>query len=178
MMAVMKDIRFPIGRFEPRPEIAAAERRTLITSIARAPIRLRAAIEDLTPRQLDEPYRPEGWTVRQVAHHLPDSHLNGYLRFKLALTEEQPTVKTYNEKLWGELEDSRLAAPEISLRLLESLHERWTLVLRSLKPEDFTRTLTHPEIGVMSLDAVLQLYEWHGRHHIAHITSLRQRMGW
>lgn len=177
-MAVMKDMRFPIGRFEPKAEIGAAERRTLITSISKAPIRLRAALQELTPGQLDEPYRPEGWTVRQVAHHLPDSHLNGYLRFKLALTEEQPTVKTYNEKLWAELEDSRLAAPEISLRLLDSLHERWTLVLRSLKPEDFTRTLTHPEFGVMSLDAVLQLYEWHGRHHIAHITSLRRRMGW
>ena len=116
--------------------------------------------------------------MRQVTHHLPDSHLNGYLRLKLALTEVHPAVKTYREELWAELEDARLAAPEISLRLLESLHERWTLVLRSLKPEDFTRTLTHPEFGVMSLDTLLQLYEWHGRHHIAHITSLRQRMGW
>ena len=172
------DIRFPIGRFEPRPGIADAERGSLIKSIANAPVKLRAALEDLSPRQIDEPYRPGGWTVRQVAHHLPDSHLNGYLRFKLALTEEQPTVKTYHEKLWAELEDGRSADPEISLRLLGSLHERWTLVLRSLKPEDFTRTLTHPEFGVMSLDALLQLYEWHGRHHIAHITSLRQRIGW
>ena len=177
-MAAMTDIRFPIGRFEVRPEIDETERRSLIKSIAGAPVKLRAALEGLSPRQLDEPYRPGGWTVRQVTHHLPDSHLNGYLRLKLALTEVHPTVKTYKEELWAELEDARLAAPEISVRLLESLHERWTLVLRSLKPEHFTRTLTHPEFGVMSLDALLQLYEWHGRHHIAHITSLRQRMAW
>ena len=174
----MSDPRYPIGKFTFDGPPDEQQRQKQIKDIEQTPAALRAAVQGLSPQQIATPYRDGGWTVRQVVHHVPESHMNAYIRFKLALTEEQPTVKTYNEKLWAELEDSRLAAPEISLRLLDSLHERWTLVLRSLKPEDFTRTLTHPEFGLMSLDAVLQLYEWHGRHHIAHITSLRQRMGW
>jgi hypothetical protein len=174
----MSDLRFPIGKFELKAEITSGQRSALIESLAEAPARLRAAVEGLSPQQLGEPYRPEGWTLRQVAHHLPDSHLNGYTRFKLALTEVEPAIKTYEEKRWAELEDGRNADPEISLRLLESLHERWVILLRSLTLEDFGHTLKHPEWRVMSLDGALQLYEWHGRHHIAHITSLRRRKGW
>ena len=174
----MTDLRFPVGQFEPKAEITATQRTALIKSVAEAPARLRAAVDKLSPRQLGEPYRPEGWTVRQVVHHLPDSHLNAYVRFKLALTEVEPTIRTYDEKRWAELEDGRDADPEISLRLLESLHVRWALLLRSLRAADFARTLKHPDLGVMSLDGLLQLYEWHGRHHVAHITSLRQRLGW
>lgn len=172
------DERFPVGRFEVRRGIDGQERSALIESIAYAPVRLRDALRGLSTEQLDTRYRDEGWTLRQVAHHVPDSHLNGYTRFKLALTESQPTIRLYEEAKWAELEDGRAADPEISLRLLDALHERWIILLSSLKPEEFTRTLIHPEIGVLTLDAALQLYEWHGRHHIAHITSLRQRKGW
>ena len=116
--------------------------------------------------------------MRQVAHHIPDSHLNGYVRFKLALTEEQPTIKPYREAEWAALEDGRTADPQVSLRLLEALHARWVILLRSLNDQQFNRKLTHPEVGVMSLDIALQLYDWHGNHHIAHITALRDRMQW
>ncbi|MDZ7344493.1 MAG: putative metal-dependent hydrolase, partial [candidate division KSB1 bacterium] len=128
--------------------------------------------------QLDTPYRPEGWTVRQLVHHVPDSHLNAYIRFKLAITEEKPTIKTYEEKLWSELHDARTAPIEISLALLEALHKRWVLFLQSLNPSDFARPFHHPELGTMNLDTLLRLYAWHGRHHVAQITSLRERMGW
>jgi hypothetical protein len=124
------------------------------------------------------PYRPGGWTVRQVVHHLPDSHLNSYVRFKLALTEEGPTIKPYYEDRWAELEDARHAPLNISLTLLESLHRRWVMLLRSLAEKDFARTFLHPELGVMSLEKNLSLYAWHGRHHVAHIMSLRERSGW
>jgi hypothetical protein len=150
----------------------------MIGSIAETPVKLRLAIIGLSREQLDTRYRPEGWTVRQTVHHLADSHLNGYVRFKLALTETEPEIKTYEEKLWAEFEDGRNAEPSISLALLESLHQRWVMMLRSLKPEDFARTVRHPEWGVLRLDAMLGLYEWHGRHHTTHITGLRQRMGW
>jgi hypothetical protein len=116
--------------------------------------------------------------VRQVVHHLPDSHLNAYVRFKLALTEAEPTIKAYDEDQWAELEDARTAPIEISLSLLESLHQRWTLLLRSLPPGEFARTFRHPDIGILTLDMQLGLYEWHGRHHLAHITSLKERAGW
>lgn len=174
----MTDLRYPVGKFEAKPQITSGQRKTLIEGLAEAPAKLRAAIAGLSPQQLDTPYRPDGWTVRQVAHHVPDSHANGYIRFKLGLTEVQPTIKPYEEKRWAALEDGRTADPEISLRILEPLHERWVIFLRSLNAEDFAHTLKHPEMGLLSLDAMLQLYEWHGRHHIAHITSLRQRMGW
>jgi hypothetical protein len=174
----MSDLRFPVGEFEFKPGTTHEQRQTLIESIAQAPARLRAAVANLSPRQLDEPYRPDGWTVRQVVHHLPDSHLNGYVRFKLGLTEAEPTVKPYDENRWAMLDDGRHADPEISLALLEALHKRWVLHLRSVRPEDFARKIHHPDSGTLSLEYLLQDYEWHGRHHIAHITSLRERRGW
>lgn len=150
----------------------------MIAHIAETPAHLRKALGGLTEEQLDTPYREGGWTVRQVAHHVPDSHLNAYTRFKLALTEEQPTIKPYDETAWAALSDSRDTPVEISLALLESLHDRWTRLLRAMSADDFRRTLNHPDSGVMSLDALLSLYAWHGRHHVAHITTLRERMGW
>jgi uncharacterized damage-inducible protein DinB len=174
----MSDLRYPVGEFVAQPSITQIERQELIARLDTTPARLRAAIAGLSEQQLETPYRPDGWTVRQTVHHVADSHMNAYVRFKLGLTEDVPTIKPYNEKLWAQLEDGRAADPEVSLRLLDALHERWTIVLRSLPPDAFAHTLRHPESGVMSLDTVLQLYDWHGRHHIAHITSLRERMGW
>lgn len=174
----MSDPRYPIGPFEPPHALDPAQRVVCIDQIAAAPPALRDAVAGLDAQQLDTPYRDGGWTVRQVVHHVPDSHLNAYTRFKLALTEEEPTIKPYNEKLWAELDDVRNTPLEVSLQLLESLHRRWVILLQSLKPEDFACTLLHPENGVMKLDTVLRLYAWHGRHHVAHITSLRERMGW
>ncbi|HKG22797.1 MAG TPA: putative metal-dependent hydrolase, partial [Blastocatellia bacterium] len=142
------------------------------------PARLREAVEWLSPEQLETPYRPGGWTVRQVVHHVPDSHLNSYVRFKLALTEDHPTIRPYREDRWAELEDARSAPLDVSLALLDSLHGRWVLLLRSLKPEDFARTFEHPELGEVSLEKNVALYAWHGRHHVAQITSLIERMGW
>ena len=150
----------------------------MIQEIADTPANLRASVAGLSAEQLDTPYRPGGWTVRQVVHHVPDSHMNSYVRFRLALTEDEPTIKPYDESRWAELADSRTARIETSLALLESLHERWVLLLRSLSPADFRRQFRHPELGVVSLEKNLALYAWHGRHHVAHITSLRERMGW
>ncbi|MFY9583632.1 MAG: bacillithiol transferase BstA [Candidatus Acidiferrales bacterium] len=174
----MTDLRYPIGEFSYPGEQTADERRRAIEEIEAAPVRLRAAVQGLSPQQLDTPYRSGGWTVRQVVHHVPDSHLNAYTRFKLALTEDEPTIKPYDEARWAELADVRTAALEVSLALLEALHQRWILLLRSLRPEDFRRTLRHPQRGVMTLEQMLCYYAWHGRHHVAHITSLRERMGW
>jgi uncharacterized damage-inducible protein DinB len=174
----MNDERYPIGHFNPQHNLTSTERGALIESIASAPSRLRAALSGLSQKQLETPYREEGWTLRQVAHHVPDSHLNGYIRFKLALTETHPTIKPYREADWALLEDGRNADPEVSIRLLESLHERWAILLASLSSDQFARKLTHPESGVMSLDIALQLYDWHGSHHIAHIATLRERMNW
>ncbi len=174
----MTDLRYPIGEFSYPGEETADERRRAIDEIEATPVRLRAAVQGLSPQQLDTPYRPGGWTVRQVVHHVPDSHLNAYTRFKLALTEDEPTIKPYDEARWAELADVRTAPLGVSFRLLEALHQRWVLLLRSLRPEDYRRTLRHPERGVMSLDQTLCYYAWHGRHHVAHITSLRERMGW
>jgi len=171
------DLRYPIGKKAPVKSPTDAQRREFIAAIAETPGRLAAATAGLTPAQLDTPYRPGGWTVRQVAHHLPDSHMNGYIRFKLALTEDEPTIKPYSEARWAELPDSRLPI-EPSLALLENLHARWVVLLRALTPADFARKFMHPEMGRLSLDDYLQEYAWHGRHHVAHITSLRQRNGW
>ncbi|PYV03577.1 MAG: putative metal-dependent hydrolase [Acidobacteria bacterium] len=171
-------MRYPVGKFKLDGDITEAGRRDLIESIARAPAKLRAAVEGLSPEQLDTPYRPDGWTVRQVVHHLPDSHLNAYIRFRLALTEDEPAIKTYEQERWAELEDARTAPVDLSLALLESLHRRWVLLLRALPPAAFARTFRHPELGVVTLDQQLRMYEWHGRHHVAHITSLKQSMGW
>jgi len=174
----MNNLQYPIGEFEMKPVMAHEQRRTLIESIGQTPGRLRAAIANLSSKQLDEPYRPGGWTIRQVVHHLPDSHVNAYVRFKLGLTEDEPTIKPYDENRWAMLEDGRRGEPEMSLALLDAVHTRWVILLRSVLPEEFARKLNHPEIGTVSLDWLLQDYEWHGRHHIAHITSLRDRKGW
>jgi hypothetical protein len=174
----MTDLRYPIGKFDANIPITPNQRPALIKEIAEAPAQLRAALSGLTNQQLDTPYRPEGWTVRQVVHHLPDSHINAYVRWRLALTETEPLIKPYNETLWAELPDAKTAPVESSVQLLESLHERWVILLRSLKPEDFLKTYRHPEYGVRNLDYLLGIYAWHGRHHVAHITSLRERMGW
>jgi len=150
----------------------------MIDQIAATPALVRGAVRGLDNKQLDTPYRTGGWTVRQVVHHLPDSHMNSYIRFKLTLTENQPTIRAYEQHLWADLPAAKAGPAEISLTLLEALHERWVLVLRSLTTQDFSRTLNHPESGVMSLDHMLQLYAWHGLHHTAHITELRKRNGW
>jgi len=172
------DLQYPIGKFQWGGAITDKQREELIAQVAQAPAQLRQAVTGLTQEQVDTPYRPEGWTVRQVVHHLPDSHMNTYIRFRLALTENEPTIKPYDQERWAVLEDARTAPIELSLALLESLHSRWVLLLRSLRPQDFGRTLRHPELGVLTLDRYLSLVAWHGRHHIAHITSLRGRMGW
>ena len=172
------DLRFPVGKFEGKGPASDAEREAMIKLIAETPARLRDAVRGLSAEQLDTPYRPGGWTVRQVVHHVPDSHLNSYVRFKLGLTEERPVIKTYDQKLWAELPDSKTTPVETSLALLDSLHGRWVNLLRSMTAADFARTLTHPEHGLVALDYLLALYAWHGRHHVAHITALRERMGW
>ena len=174
----MTSLQFPIGKFEKKAAFTAAGRAGAIDVIAATPATLRGAVHGLSPGQLDTPYRPEGWTVRQVVHHVPDSHLNAYIRTKLALTDSEPTIKPYKEDLWAKLEDSRSTPIEVSLSLLDAVHHRWVLLLRSLAPADFTRAFRHPEMGPMDLDTQVQLYDWHGRHHVAHITSLRERMGW
>ncbi|HEV2146584.1 MAG TPA: bacillithiol transferase BstA [Longimicrobiaceae bacterium] len=174
-----EDLRFPVGRFDPsaRPDPAHVPR--WIDEIAEAPARLRAAVEGLSDEQLDTPYRPGGWSVRQVVHHLADSHMNALARFKLALTEDEPTIKPYDEAAWAELEDTRATPPEVSLTLLDALHRRWVALLRSLGPDELARTFRHPETGrSVRLDAAVGLYAWHGRHHVAHVAGLRERMGW
>jgi hypothetical protein len=174
----MDDLRYPIGRFEPPTAVSEADRVRLISEIDQAPSRLREAVGRLTPAQLDTVYRPGGWTVRQVVHHLADSHINGYTRFRLALTEDSPTIKPYAEARWAELADSRRAPIELSLTLLATLHARWTMMMGGLAPTDWARAFRHPEDGLASLDVALAKYAWHGRHHIAQITRLRERMGW
>ena len=159
-------------------EITAAKRQQAIESIAATPKHLREAVRGLNDAQLDTPYRDGGWTVRQVIHHVPDSHINAYVRLKLALTEVKPTIKPYEESAWAELADSKSAPIEASQKLLEALHERWDRLWRSLKAEDFSRPLVHPDSGERNIDWLLFVYEWHGRHHAAHIMSLRRRMGW
>jgi DinB superfamily len=174
----MTDLRYPIGKFHYEGSPSEKQRQELIEQIEQTPAKLRAAVNGLSPQQLETPYRPEGWTVRQVVHHVPDSHVNAYVRFKLALTEDDPTIKPYAEDRWAKLADSESTPVEVSLTLLESLHDRLTRLLRSLDGEDWKRTFRHPELGPMTLEKNLALYAWHGRHHVAHITSLRQRNGW
>ncbi|MGA2594269.1 MAG: YfiT family bacillithiol transferase [Bryobacteraceae bacterium] len=172
------DLRYPIGRFKYQSENTEEQRHEYIDRIERTPGRLRSAVEGLTPEQFDTAYRPGGWTVRQLVHHVADSHINSFTRFRLALTEDAPAVKGYDQELWAELADSRTAPVEVSLTLLESLHRRWVLLLRSLTAADFARTFVHSELGPVTLDGNLALYAWHGDHHTAHITALRARMGW
>jgi uncharacterized damage-inducible protein DinB len=174
----MSDPRFPIGKFSYQGPPTPEQKRQFLDEIEQAPARLRAAVAGLSDQQLETPYRDGGWTVRQLVHHVPDSHLNSYIRFKLALTEDSPTIKPYMENLWAELPEAKSAPIEVSLTLLENLHGRWMLLLRSLKPEDWKKTFRHPELGAMDLEKNLALYAWHGKHHVAHVTSLRERMGW
>jgi uncharacterized damage-inducible protein DinB len=174
----MADLRYPIGKFAWDEKLSAEGRGGLIDQIAEAPAKLRAAVAGLNEQQLDTPYRDGGWTVRQLVHHLADSHLNAYVRFKLAMTESEPTIKTYEQQLWAETADAKSAPAGTSVTLLDSLHQRWVVLLRSMSAADFSRRFTHPEHGKMTLDRLLALYAWHGRHHVAHITSLRERMGW
>jgi uncharacterized damage-inducible protein DinB len=171
-------LRYPIGRFTRPEKLSAKERQQAISALEEAPKRLRAAILGLQDGQLDTPYRPDGWTVRQLVHHMPDSHLNAYTRLKLALTENEPTIRPYEEKDWAELPEARTAPVEVSLDLFEALHARWALALRALAPEEWQRKLRHPDMGPMSVDTLIALYAWHGRHHVAHINGLRQREGW
>jgi len=174
----MSDPRYPVGKFTYDSPPTEEQRKKLIDDIAQAPARLRAAVQGLSPQQLDTPYRDGGWTIRQVAHHVPESHMNAYIRFKLALTEDEPTVKPYEQDHWAELPDVKSTPIEVSLSLLDSLHDRWVRMLRAIKPEEWKRNFRHPELGVVSLEKNLSLYAWHGRHHVAHITELRKRMGW
>ncbi len=174
----MTDLRYPIGKFHFDGPPTEEQRRKFIDEISQAPANLRASVKGLSDQQLDTRYRPDGWTVRQVAHHVPDSHLNAYVRFKLALTEAEPTIKPYAEDLWAQLPDTAATPVDVSLTMLDSLHNRWVRLLRSLKPEDWKRSFRHPELGLVSLEKNLALYAWHGRHHVAHVTSLRERNGW
>jgi len=172
------DLRYPIGPFVPPERLSPAQRTAGIDEIAAAPAALRDAVAGLSAVQLDTAYRDGGWTVRQVVHHVPDSHVNAYVRFKLGVTETQPAIKTYDEKRWATTAEVAVVPPDVSLALLDALHLRWVALLRTLTPDDFARTIVHPEWGTPSLDQMLALYAWHGRHHVAHITSLRARRGW
>jgi hypothetical protein len=171
-------LRFPIGRFVPPPATTDELRRRFIGQIAALPTELRVVVAHLAPHQLATPYRDGGWTVAQVVHHLADSHMNAYMRTRLALTEENPTIKPYDEKRWAELADAASVAIEVSLALLDALHLRWTTLLGSIASWDFDRTFQHPERGPMTIDRLVALYAWHGRHHVAHIAGLRHRHGW
>jgi hypothetical protein len=172
------DLRYPIGKFAFPDQVTTQERDKFVEQIAEAPAQMKAAVAGLSDEQLDTPYRPGGWTVRQVAHHVPDSHLNSYIRFRWALTEDAPAIKAYHEDRWAELSDARTAPVETSLVLLESLHGRWINLLGSLTDDEWKRTFRHPELGPVSLEKSAALYAWHGQHHVAHIRNLRDRMRW
>jgi len=173
------DLSYPFGPFTAPTTIYPTMRTEAIEEISAVPERLRAAVDGLTDAQLDTPYRPGGWTVRQVVHHLADSHLNAYVRLKLAMTEEAPTIKPYDEARWARLVDSRLPVAS-SLAIVDGLHARWAELLRTLTTEEFARRWNHPEYpdAPRTIDWLVQQYAWHGRHHVAHITALRQREGW
>jgi uncharacterized damage-inducible protein DinB len=174
----MDDLRYPVGKFKYDGPPSEEQKNAFLNDVAATPANLRAAVKGLSEAQFDTPYRPGGWTVRQVVHHVPDSHMNSYVRFKLALTEDEPTIKPYAEDKWAELADTKATPIEVSLTLLDSLHDRWVRLLRSLTPDDWKKTFLHPALGPMTLEKTLALYAWHGRHHVAHITELRGRMSW
>ena len=177
---MVSDPRYPIGPFQrPKTPLTPAERAAGIGKIAALPGEFRVAVQGLSPAQLDTPYRDGGWTVRQVVHHVPDSHLNAYVRFKLALTEDDPAIKPYDEKRWAETPEVAATPVEVSLALVDALHQRWVTLLRAMAPADFARTVQHPEWKrPPSLDDFLAMYAWHGRHHTAHITTLREARQW
>ncbi len=174
----MSDPRFPIGKFTYDGPPSEEQKQKFLNDIAQTPANLRTAVKGLSEAQLDTPYRDGGWTVRQVVHHVPDSHMNAFIRFKLALTEDEPTIKPYAEDLWAQLGDVPATPIETSLCLLDCVHQRWMNLLHSLTSEQWKRTFRHPEVGVLTLEKTLALYSWHGRHHVAHITSLREHRGW
>jgi hypothetical protein len=173
-----QDLRYPIGPTSRVTSLTTDERHAAIEAIADCPRALRAAVAGLTQAQLDTPYRPDGWTVRQVVHHVADSHLNAYVRCKLALTEEAPTIRPYEEQDWARLPEASTADPSLSLALLDALHARWVAALDGLPDGSFARTYVHPASGPATLDGLLASYAWHGRHHVAHVTALRTREGW
>ena len=174
----MENLQYPVGRFHFDKDVTPEKRTACIREIAELPQNVQRAVSGLTPAQLDTPYRDGGWTVRQVVHHLADSHMNSLMRFKLALTEDNPQIKPYNQDAWAATADAAAADIALSLALLEGLHGRWVTLLSSLAPADFARTFRHPESGMQTLDRTLQTYAWHCRHHVAHITGLRERSGW
>ncbi len=171
------DLRFPIGKFDSDIEVDNDLRNSFIKTIEDLPTDISKAVEGLDDEQLDTRYRPEGWTIRQVVHHVADSHLNSYCRFKLALTEEFPTIRGYDEASWAELPDSEMPV-QVSLNIIEGIHMRWAKLLRSMSQKDFERELNHPESGIWNLEKMLGLYDWHSKHHTAHITDLRKRNNW
>ncbi len=176
----MTDLRYPIGPFKDHvsESTTAEEKAALMDEIEAAPAHLRAAVAGLDDAQLDTPYREDGWTVRQVVHHVVDSHINAYVRFRWSLTEDAPMIKPYLEKEWARLPDAMSAPVAVSLELLDAIHKRWLILLRALGPEDFERRWNSPDRGELSVDVLLQIYGWHGKHHVAHITALREREGW
>lgn len=176
--AVLEGLRYPVGRFQRAPHPTAAERGEWVEEIAALPVRMRAAVAGLDDGQLDTPYREAGWTVRQVVHHVPDSHANAYIRFCLALTEDEPVIRRYDEAAWAELPFSRTGPVEASLALLDALHARWTAMIRQLGPGQLQRVWVHPADGRRTVEDLLNLYAWHSRHHVAHILALRERRGW
>ncbi len=177
-MADLDPLRYPVGKFtRPTAPLDDDERGVLIQEIARMPAGLRALVTGVSDAQLDTPYRPGGWTVRQVCHHVADSHVNAYVRMKLAATEDAPAIKPYLEARWAEIAEAKLGPVEVSLDLLDALHFRWTAFLRDLAPSDFCRTYVHPEMGAVALDAAVALYAWHGRHHTAHVERVVGQRG-
>lgn len=178
-LTALDQLRYPTGKFHrPSGALDEAERKRIIEVIAATPKNLSDAVRGLNDKQLDTPYRADGWTVRQLVHHLADSHMNAYVRLKLALTEDAPLVKPYDENAWAKLSDSLVTPVDVSLSLVTALHDRWVRMMRAMKPADFTRTMTHPEHGTITVDYLLALYAWHGPHHVAHVTGLRKRESW
>jgi uncharacterized damage-inducible protein DinB len=173
-----EDLRYPVGKFAPQRSLSDVDRIACIDEIAALPSSLTLAVDGLTDAQLDTPYRDGGWTVRQVVHHLADSHANAYIRMKLAATEEDPLIKAYDEQVWSDQADAKAAPVSLSLDLIDALHGRWTWWMRSLPTDVFNRGLRHPESGTLTVDKLLQLYAWHGRHHLAHITGVAGRNKW
>ena len=172
------DARYPIGNFAMEKDVTAAKRQQAIAEISEAPKKLRAAVAGLNDAQLDTSYREGGWTVRQLVHHVADSHINAYVRWRLTATECEPTIKPYEEKRWAELADAKSMPVHVSLDLLDAIHGRWVNLLHQTPEADFARTLMHPENGVRSADWIVFLYAWHGKHHVAHVTELRKQKGW
>ena len=177
-MSELENLKYPIGRFTPVSIESDEQRASLVRTIAECPRELRAAVDSFSDAQYDTPYREGGWTVRQLVHHIFDSHCNAYIRFRLTITQDNPLVNAYDEAVWAELEDSFSVPPSVSLDLTEGVHRRWVATLENMSAEDFARPLQHPENGPMTCDGLLQMYAWHSLHHVRHITALSERMGW